>query len=220
MDLTDIFSKFHATRHVAAAAIWLLALGAAGAGEPFRDGFDEAAVGEEPDGLFVVSGTPVAAEVAGNKVLEVKAEPLEETGALAGPTVKGAGAVEARFWAEKKRRSSPRFGVGMHGTSGYRLRVVPARKKLEVVKGDEVVAEADFDWKAGAWCHLRFEIASGGEGKVALKGYAWAEGSEAPEKPTVSAEAEGEPATGKASVWATPYAGLPIYIDDISVRQG
>ena len=99
-------------------------------------------------------------EHEGGKIVKLPADPIIECGLLFGKSSKNAMTVEAKAFAEKRgRRSFPRFGVGVHGVSGYRVRVVPAAKKLELVHFEEVIHSEPFVWKSGEWCHLKLVLA-------------------------------------------------------------
>ena len=63
-----------------------------------------------------------------NKLLELQPQPIVDGGMLLGKSVRGTCMVTAKIKATGKRRTHPRFGVGVHGISGPRLRVVPATK--------------------------------------------------------------------------------------------
>lgn len=190
------------------------------AADPLKVDFEAIEVGGEPDGFFLIDGEMKVEELDGGKVLAVAATPLVETGGLLGDSMKGGGTVEARVKADRKRRSYPRFGVGLHGLSGYRLRVVPSQGQIELVKNEETVKTEAFEWKPGEWVTLRLSVSPAGEGKWKVEGRVWSGADEAPEKPQIELTHEGSIGSGKASVWGTPYAGLPIYFDDVVVTPG
>lgn len=180
--------------------------------------FQSAAVGGLPDDL---TGTDAEAKFSivaegENKFLQMNPSPLVDGGVLVGSSIKGAAMVSVRVRAEAKRRSQPRFGVGMHGVGGYRLLVVPAQKELQLVKNEEVVARVPFEWKAGGWTTVELRVLAAGPGSR-LEGRAWLEGGTRPVDPLVSLALATLPATGKASLWAAPYAGLPIDFDAVEI---
>ena len=188
--------------------------------EAFSADFEKETVGELPDGVMEIEGTfTVKAENEKNKVLHMSESPLNENAVILGPSFEGAGTVEVRVKADKKRRSYPRFGIGAHGISGYRLRVVAAKKQLELVKGEEVVLTAPFEWKSDAWNTMKLEIRQDGE-KWVVSGWVWPEGDTLPEKPGITLTSEDKPGRGKASLWGTPYAGKPVLFDDLKVTPG
>ena len=180
--------------------------------------FEEFEEGTEPD-LFVIEGTFKIAAEDGNKVLQLEPLPLAESGVIFGKSLKGAASVTADVKASKLRRSTPRFGVGLHGISGYRLRVVPASSKLEVVKSDEVVQSVDYKWTSDEWLTLRLTIEAGAEGKWVIGGWVWPRGGEAPKEPAITFQSDEKLGQGKASIWGTPYSGTPISYDNVVIEN-
>ncbi len=181
--------------------------------------FQDAELGDPPDDLLVLAGEFQVIEEEGNKLLMLPAEPLEENGIFYGKSSQAAMTAEARFRAGKKRRTAPRFGVGVYGVSGYRLRVVPGKKHVELVhREDQVLATQPYTWKADKWCHVRLAVIDDEtSGKRQIKGWVWTEGEEAPDDPIITFETDDKSGRGKPSVWGTPYAGKPIYFDDLTV---
>ena len=196
-----------------------LALMASGVvAEPLKMGFEDGKVGEEPGGLFVIEGEFTVIESEGGKAIQIAAAPLVETGAILGESMKDmGGVVSVRVKANKKRRSYPRFGVGLHGLSGYRLRAVPAAKQLELVKNEEVVKKVPLTWVAGQWTTIELSLLPDGEGWK-VEGRVWGEGKERPEEADLELGDAVKPKSGKASIWGTPYAWLPIIFDDVEAR--
>ncbi len=181
--------------------------------------FEAAALGPLPEGLMLTDAESQFAIVAdgANHVLEMSPAPLVDGGVLLGASIKGGVAVRARIRATGKRRSFPRFGVGLHGVGGYRCLVVPARKELQIVRNEEVVAQVPYVWKSGSWTVVEFSVLASAAGGSKLEARAWEEGQPRPEAAQLSHEAAGLPGTGKASLWAAPYAELPIAFDDVVV---
>ena len=157
-----------------------------------------------------------------NKMLELQPQPIVDGGLLAGKSIKGPCTVTAKIRATGKRRTQPRFGVGLHGVSGPRLRVVPAAKTIEIVSNtekEEAVATAPYTWTSGSWTWLEMSVKPGAGGKGSLvEARVWEDGKARPEQPSLTWNAPNAPAQGKASVWGTPYAELPIQFDDIEVK--
>ena len=186
----------------------------------FEQDFEKVAVGEAPDDVMEIDGEFKVVEEDGNKFLRVGIEPLTENGIVLGPSTKAGGTVVAKIRSFKKRRSYPRFAVGLYGISGYRLRVVPSSGEVELLKNEEVVAKEKFKWKADTWTNLKLEVKMDGEA-WSIKGWVWpvAEGDEGkqPEKPSISHSDKEAPGQGKASLWGSPYSGKPIDFDDVKV---
>ena len=177
--------------------------------------------GEPPGEIFVTEGSVRIKNREGGKVIEIGGDKPElDAGAVIGPSAKGAAMIEARILATSARRSFPRFGVGVHGQTGFRLFVVPARKELHLVKDDKVVGTAPFDWKSGAKVMVRLAVDPAGGGKWTVTGKAWIAGTPEPADAQITHEAASLPARGQCSIRGTPYAGTPIDFDAIKVRVG
>lgn len=196
----------------------LLAGAAAQAKEPFKLDLSAAAEGPLPkETLFVVEGVWEVTDKDGVKAIRVSPEPITDANAQFGSSAKGAASVSARVFATRQARSYPRFGVSVHGMSGYRLMVNPPLKQIELVKSDEVVAKAPFTWTSDAWVSLRLEAVKEGEsGPWTITASAWS-GEQAPAEPLLSHRDESSmKGTGKCGLWATPYSGQPVYFAEIS----
>lgn len=155
------------------------------------------------------------AVVENNKVLEMSPTPLVDGGVLLGTSIKGPATVSARVLATGKRRSHPRFGVGLHGAGGYRCLIAPARKEIQLMKDDAVVAQAPFEWKSGIWTRIEFTLSKNASGGSDLEARAWQEPTARPAAPQLTLTVPTPPGTGKASLWATPYSETPVAFDDI-----
>lgn len=186
---------------------------------PLKLDFQALAPGPLPEDLVLTEAEARFSIVADgdNKMLEMAATPVVEGGVLLGSSIKGPATVQARIRATGKRRSFPRFGVGLHGAGGFRCLVVPARKELQIVREDVVLAQVPWEWKSGTWTVVELSVKAGPDGGSRLEGRAWEEGQPRPETAQVTHTAATPPGTGKVSVWATPYAELPVAFDDIQV---
>lgn len=185
----------------------------------FSQDFEKSTEGAPGNDLTVTDGEAVFEIVRekDNKVLRMQPAPLVEGGVLLGPTIKGPGSVKARVLATSKRRSHPRFGVGMHGMSGYRVWIVPAVKELHLIRDDAVVARVPYTWASGSWVWLKLEVKAGeGDGST-ISASAWQEGQPEPDSPLLTHKADSPPGTGKASLWASPFSSTPVSFDDASV---
>ena len=196
--------------------------GAVAAGQKFD--FQELAPGPLPEegyGVVDLEAKFLVAESGGQKYLELSPLPLVDGGLLLGKSIVGPCTITARIEATGKKRSHPRFGVALHGMNGPRLRMVPARKQLELVYSrdtEETVATADMtEWVSGKWCWMELSIAAA-EGGSLLEGRLWMEGSTRPEKPQIRYQATTPPGQGKPSIWGAPYSGLPVRFDDIIIK--
>jgi hypothetical protein len=176
------------------------------------------AEGEPPKEVFVVEGKINVASKDKNKVLEVGVGELVEACALLGESANGSASIEARVFGTKQGRSMPRFAVGVHGQSGYRLVVFPAQKQLQLVKSDEVVKSIPFTWTSDSWVKLKLEARKVAEGKWTITCKAWpADGAE-PQEAAITHEDTTLKGQGKCSMWGTPFSNTPIYFDDLKVE--
>lgn len=175
--------------------------------------------GEPPSGLTLTEAEAKFAIIVegDNKLLQLAPSPIVDGGVLLGNSIKGAVMVNARIRAAGKRRSNPRFGVGLHGVGGYRLLVVPAHKELQLMKDDVVVAKVSFQWKSGTWTQMEFSVMQAADGGSLIEGRAWEEGQPRPETAQLTLSVATAPGQGKASLWATPYSELPVDFDDVMV---
>ncbi len=184
----------------------------------YENNFEKAELDKVPDDFLVLDGQFAVKEEGGNKFLELPGAPLDTFGVLFGPTEKEGTAVSARIFGTGKGRRYPTFAVGLNGqgTSAYRLQVSPAKKALELFKGDEVKATVPFEWQSGAWARLRLQVRKVKDGQWKVEGKAWAD--KEPSAWLVSFDEREQPVAGKASIWGSPYATTPIRFDDLILR--
>jgi hypothetical protein len=183
----------------------------------FKTDFESANADSVPEELMVLAGQFSVKEIGGNKALELPGTPLEDFGALFGPAESDGVAVQARIRSESTKRLGPRFGVGLSGVAGYRLLVSTGQNALQLLKDQQVVASAPFEWKSGTWTSLHLQVRKISEGKWNIEGRAWADGTPEPKDWSISFEVAEAPPAGKASIWGAPYSGKPILFDDLSV---
>ncbi len=176
------------------------------------------AEGEPPTEVFVVDGTIRIKQKDGNKVIEIGSDPLVDGCALLGSSANGSARIQVRILASKSGRSYPRFGIGIHGQSGYRLIVFCAKKELQLVKNDEVIKSAPFEWASDAWINLKLEALKDAQGKWSIAGKAWPAGAAEPAAAQIKHEDSNLKGQGKCSIWGTPFAGTPIFFDDMKLE--
>ena len=196
----------------------------AAAPAPQKFDFQALQPGALPD-EFMVSDQEAKFSIAAdgeNKFIELAGLPIVDGGVLVGKSVKGACTVTAKIKATGKRRTQPRFGVGLHGISGPRLLVVPAEKAVKIVKNtdkEESMASAAYAWTSGTWTMLELSTKAAADGKGStVEARVWEDGKPRPDAATLTWNNPDPPAQGKASVWGAPYAELPIQFDDIEVK--
>lgn len=185
---------------------------------PYVNDFQAGEVGSLPDGIMEIDGIFKVTRGEGNKkYLVMENEPLSENAVILGPSLKGGATVRAKIRSFRKRRSYPRFAVGLHGISGFRLRVVPSKSVIELVKNEEPVMSVPFKWKPDEWSVLELNIAQQGK-HWRVEGRVWSVSEKRPETPTAEYVHKGSPGQGKASLWGTAYSGREIQFDDVEVR--
>jgi len=195
------------------------ALLAQGAKPLYENDFERAELNKVPDDFLVLDGQFAVKEENGNKFLELPGAPLDTFGVLFGPTEKEDNAVSARMSGTGKGRRYPTFAVGLNGqgTSAYKLQVTPAKKALELFKGDEVKSSVPYEWQSGAWTRLRLQVRKVKDGGWKVEGKAWKDGDKDPSAWMVSFDEKEQPVAGRASIWGSPYATTPIRFDDLLV---
>ena len=176
------------------------------------------ALGEPPAEVFVVDGKVEVAEKDGNKALVIHpGTELVDSCAQLATSASGSATIQTRTFASKRGRSVPRFGISAHGLSGYRLYITPAKRQLELLKGDETVASVPFTWTSESWTLLKLEVKKNGD-DWSITGSAWPATEAQPADPMLKHEDKGLKGQGKCAVWATPYSGTPIFFDDIAIE--
>ena len=212
-------------KHFMRMKTWLMvltlaaAMGSAQAQVLYTNGFDKAELNKVPDDMLVLDGGFAVKEEGGNKFLELPGAPLETFGVLFGPTEGSGLSVQARLQGSGKGRRFPTFAVGLNGVGGFKLQVSPAKKLIELVRGDEALASAPFTWESGSWTMLRLQCRKVKDGEFKLEGKAWKQGEAEPKEWQISrAEAVESPA-GRPSVWGMPFAGTPVRFDDLQVSR-
>lgn len=153
----------------------------------------------------------------GKTTLELSPEPMIEGQVVWSSLMPRGGEVRIRAWGEKARRVSPRFTVGLLGTTPFWFRAVPSEKIVEIVAKEDVIASAPWEWNPEAWVWLEFrtglEIDEQGRERTVLEGRVWHEGETKPEEPTLKRVLSGLPGLIRAGGGGAPYALKPVYID-------
>jgi hypothetical protein len=202
-----------------------LLLGAAGAraADPpatlYQSDFAKVALDQVPDDFLVLDGGFGVKDFEGKKVLELPGAPLDTFGLLFGRTTNAGVCVTARIYGVSKGRRYPVFGVGLNGVGGYKLKVAPAKSALEIYKGDDVLASVPFEWKSGSWTVLRLRVRAEGGHDWKIEGKAWPQTASEPGDWMVVADEKTPPPDGRASIWGSPYSGIPIRFDGLLITS-
>jgi hypothetical protein len=185
----------------------------------YENNFEKAQAGTVPEDLMVLDGAFAVKEAKGNKVLELPGAPLETFGVLFGPSGKENWSVTARIFGAAKGRRYPVFDVGLNGVGGYKLRVSPGKKQLELYRGDALKKAVPLEWKPSKWTHLKLTLAKTGDKEWKVQGKVWQEGSSEPAQPNIEFTDSEAPPAGRASLSGMPYSGQPIWFDDLVVSD-
>lgn len=181
----------------------------------YKNDFQSAEVGKIPKEFMVLDGGFTVAEEGGNKFIELPGAPLDTFGFLFGPTEKENRTVTARIFGTSKGRRAPTFNVGLGGVGGYKLQVSPAKKLVELYRGDSVKSSVPFEWESGKWTHLSLTLKKKSDSEWQIDGSVWPEGASEPPSPTIAFSDNEAPPSGRASIGGSPYATTPIRYDDL-----
>jgi hypothetical protein len=182
----------------------------------YENNFEKAELRKVPEDMIVLEGGFTTAEEGGNRFLELPGAPLETFGVLFGPAETNGIAVSARVFGTGKGRRGPTFAVGLNGVGGYRLQVSPAKKTVELYRGDELLSSAPYNWESETWTVLRLQSRSQ-DGSVLVQGKAWKHGATEAKEWLISHQDKTEPPPGRPSIWGAPYSGTPVRFDDLIV---
>lgn len=181
----------------------------------YQQDFSTAATNDVPADLTVLDGQFAVREESGNKFLELPGSPLETYGVVFGPNQAAGLEIRARIRGTKTGRKFPTLAAGLNGPSGYKLRVVPAKGNVELVRGEDVLVSVPFVWKSGEWTQFRLHAIKSAGG-VSVEGKVW-QGDSEPKDWTASTLDKEPLRAGKSGVWGLPFSGTPIQFDDLKV---
>ncbi|HRK12939.1 MAG TPA: hypothetical protein PK490_01560 [Prosthecobacter sp.] len=173
--------------------------------------------GDPPKEVFVVDGKIQITAKDGNNAITVLPEAVTDASAQLGSSAAGESSIQARVFSARRARSNPRFGISVHGMSGHRLILNPAKRQLELHKNDEILATVPHSWTSEAWVWLKLEARRGEGDAWHIHGKIWEQGAEEPAEPQIKHEAKGLKGQGKPGIWGTPYSEQPIHFDDIQI---
>jgi hypothetical protein len=122
-----------------------------------------------------------------------------------------------RVFGTGKGRRFPTFAVGLNGVGGYKLQISPAKRTLELYRGEELLTSAPYEWESGTWSVLRLQSRALKEGKVSVQGKAWKQAAAEPKQWLISHEDKIGAPPGRPSIWGAPYSGTPIRFDNVLV---
>lgn len=206
-------------KHFLVALLSLVAVTAYADPRKFEFDFESWAEGEPQEEAFVVDGKFSIVSKDGNKALQINVGELVDSCALLGDSANGSASLEVKVFASKQGRSFPRYSIGVHGQSGYRLVVFPAKKELQLTKSDEIIKAVPLtNWPSDAWFKVKLEVKKVADKQWAITAKTWpADGSE-PTEPQITHEDATLKGQGKCSIWGTPFSGTPILFDDVKIE--
>ena len=184
----------------------------------YENNFEKTEIGKVPEDLMVLGGEFVVKSEGTNQFLELPGAPLDSFAVQFGPAEKQNIVVSARIFGTGAKRRAPAFGVGLGGVSGWKLQVSPGKKALELLKDQEIMATRSYAWKSETWTQLRLEIRNVKEGVWQIEGKAWTFGEAELKAVILTFDPTEEPVSGKASILGSPFAGTPIWFDDLRVE--
>ena len=185
----------------------------------YQNDFQKTELGPLPDEFMVIDGQFTVKENAGNKFIELPGAPLEAYSFLFGPKENTNVAVQARIFTKAKGRRYSVFDVGLGGLGGYKLRVTPAKKKLELYRGDTLKTSVPLEWTSGKWTFLKLQVQQTDPFKITITGKIWSEGAQEPADPSITFTDTQPLIRERASAGAMPYAGEPVLFDDLIVTR-
>lgn len=184
----------------------------------YSNDFEKATVSAVPEDMMILGGEFTVKSSDTNQFLELPGSPLDSFAVQFGPAVQDVVAVSARIYGASKGRRAPTFGVGLGGVSGWKLQVSPGKKAVELLKDQEIKASVAYDWKSGTWTQLWLEIRKVKAGEWKVEGKVWTPDASEPKSPLIVADEKEEPISGKASILGSPFAGTPVWYDDLKVQ--
>jgi hypothetical protein len=185
----------------------------------YENNFEKEQIGKVPENFLVLDGGFAVKEDGGNKFLELPGSPLDSYSVQFGPTDSSNIVVSTRINSIAKGRRFPTFGVGLNGIAGYRLQLSPAKKLLELYKGDTPKTNAPFDWDSGHWLNFRLQIRATIPGEWKVEGKVWDPDNPEPSNWMVTFSEKEVPVSGRPSVFGSPFAGTPIQFDNFHVER-
>ncbi len=185
----------------------------------YENNFEKATPGPMPAEFLVLDGGFEIKAEEDNKFIELPGAPLETFGVLFGPAEKENVRVSARIFGTGKGRRFPTFGIGAGGQGGYRLQVAPAKKAVELYRGESLKATIPFEWQPSKWTQLKLQVRKVKDGAWTAEGKVWMAGEKEPEKWTINFDDTQEASNGKSAIWGSPFAGTPIRFDDLQVSK-
>jgi hypothetical protein len=194
----------------------------------YTNDFKQYKLDAEPDD-WILDGPFTVRRFEDGRVLKLTPTMIDDYVALANPMISDAaiekllvtssrsGQIRARIHTLRKgRRLYSRFGVGLGGDEGFKLLIAANAGQLQLWHNDKLLNKMPFKWASGQWAHLRLVVFPKDKSQWVIQGKAWQTPTE-PDKWMIGIRVASEPPVGRPALWGTPYAGKPIYFDDVIV---
>ncbi len=192
-------------------------LQAADAPHTYSEDFSGVPVGDVPESFLVLDGQFAVKQKDANRFLELPGAPLDSFGAMFGSSGKEDWGAQARFSGTARGRKYPVFGISVNGLTGYRLQVAPAKRAIELLKGEVVQMSKPYHWNPDGWTQIHLQIRKLNDATWRIEGRVWKDGTPEPKDWQISYDDTKPPVAGKAAIWGLPYSGTPIRFDDVKV---
>ncbi|MCS1409665.1 MAG: Inosose dehydratase [Verrucomicrobia subdivision 3 bacterium] len=185
----------------------------------YENDFQTVEIGEESEGFLVLGGDFAVRAAGENRFLELPGAPLGNFGALFGSNTKEGSCVSVSVQSEARQRLAPAFGVGVNGLGGFRLMVSANKRRLELLRGDEVVASVNHRWQSQGWTRMVLEAAPASKALWRVRGKVWSADDTEPDTWMITYASDSAPPRGRPSIWGHPFSGRAIRFDDLVVAK-
>lgn len=172
-----------------------------------------------PEDVLVLAGEFSVKKEEDNAYLELTPVPIDSYGVLFGREDATPTSISARIFASSAGKRFPELGVGLAGSAGYRLRLMPATGQLQLLKNEDVLAIVPYAWTTSTWTTFHLRITEPAAGKLRLEAKAHPSDKATPAEWMLSfIDADDDPPKGRAGIFAAPYSETPIRFDDIMIQ--
>src|SRR5262245_35780697 len=108
--------------------------------------FQRVEPGRVPDDFTALKGEFTVKTEGQNRFLELAGDPVNMFGVLLGPERGADTSIRARLRSWPSGKRNPEFGIGLGGTRGYQLWLMPAVNELQIRRENQVLVRAPFTW--------------------------------------------------------------------------
>ena len=183
----------------------------------YGNDFSEAKEGALSEEFLILEGSFTIEKQQGESYLRLSENPPVEAAVQFGKSMEEGGSIQVRVKAERQGRRYPRFGIGLHGATGFKLWVIPSGGKMVLHQGTEEVQSSVFTWHSGEWYYVELSVVENGSNWT-VSGRVWPESEKRPDSAQIEYITEVDFLKGRPYVLGMPSSGAPIFYDDIEVR--